>query len=104
MLYIENLCEFVRLMIENDESGVFWPQNAEYTNTSNLVKEIASAHGKKVYLIKGFAWALRFLGIFVGLVNKAFGSLSYECSLSEYKDNYRVCDLESSIQRTEAKQ
>ncbi len=30
MLYIENLCEFVRLMIANDEKGIFHPQNAEY--------------------------------------------------------------------------
>lgn len=33
MLYIENLMEFVRLMIENEEHGTFWPQNAEYSNT-----------------------------------------------------------------------
>ena len=104
MLYIENLCEFVRLMVENEEQGIFWPQNEEYSNTSELVKMIASVHGKKVCLIKGFVWALRMLGVFVGLVDKAFGSLSYEFSLSEYKDNYRVCDFESSIQRTETKQ
>ena len=36
-----------------------------------------------------------------GLVDKAFGSLSYEQSLSEYKDDYRVCDLQSSIEETE---
>ena len=58
MLYIENLCEFVRLMVENEEPGTFWPQNAEYSNTSELVKMIASAHGKKVCLVKGFGWAL----------------------------------------------
>ena len=54
MLYIENLTEFIRLMIDNEESGVFWPQNAEYSNTSKLVKMIASVHGKKVRLIGGF--------------------------------------------------
>ena len=27
MLYIDNLCEFVRFMIENNESGIFFPQN-----------------------------------------------------------------------------
>ena len=29
MLYVGNLVEFVRLMIENVESGVFYPQNKE---------------------------------------------------------------------------
>ena len=98
MLYIENLAEFVRLMIENEESGIFFPQNAEHSNTSELVKMIAAANGKKVRLIKGFTWALKLMGLFTGLVNKAFGSLSYEQSLSEYKEDYRIKSLSESIE------
>jgi UDP-glucose 4-epimerase len=101
MLYIDNLCEFVRLMVENGESGIFHPQNGEYSNTSLLVAEIAAVKGKKMLLLKGFGWAVRLLGIFTGLVNKAFGNLAYDMSLSEYKDNYRVCDLKTSIENTE---
>ena len=33
MLHIDNLCEFIKLMIDNEESGVFFPQNSKYTNT-----------------------------------------------------------------------
>ena len=101
MLYVENLCEFVRLMIENGESGTFHPQNSEYSNTSELVKLIAEAHGKKIRIIRGFGWALKILSNLTGLVNKAFGSFSYDKSLSEYPTNYRVCDLAESIRRTE---
>lgn len=101
MLYIENLCEFVRLMVENEEHGTFWPQNAEYSNTSELVKMIAEAHGKKVHLIKGFGWALKIMSKITGLVNKAFGSLSYEADMSEYKVEYRTVGLDESIRRTE---
>ncbi len=101
MLYIENLCEFVRLMIENNEQGTFWPQNAEYSNTAELVKMIAEAHGKKVRLVKGFDWALKTMSHVTGLVNKAFGSLSYDMSLSEYMVEYRVATLEDSIEKTE---
>lgn len=103
MLYIENLCEFVRLMIENDEQGTFWPQNAEYSNTSELVKLIAEAHGKKVRLVKGFGWALKIMSKVTGLVNKAFGSLSYEARMSEYKQDYRTSMLVDSIRKTETK-
>ena len=102
MLYIENLCEFVRLMIDNDEHGTFWPQNAQYSNTAELVKMIAEAHGKKVRLVKGFGWALKLMSHVTGLVNKAFGSLSYDMGLSEYKENYRAVSLEESIERTES--
>jgi UDP-glucose 4-epimerase len=100
MLYIENLCEFVRLMVENDEQGTFWPQNAEYSNTSELVKLIAEAHGKKVRLVKGFGWALKIMSHVTGLVNKAFGSLSYEVGLSEYRGDYQSATLKESIERT----
>jgi len=97
MLYIENLMEFVRLMIENEEHGTFWPQNAEYSNTSELVKMIAEAKGKKVLLVPGFGWLLRLMSHFTGLVNKAFGNLCYEQSMSEYKQQYHRFTLNDSI-------
>ena len=102
MLYIGNLCEFIRLMIVNGEQGIFWPQNGEYSNTAELVRMIAAAHGKKVGLVKGFGWALKVMSPFTGLVNKAFGSLSYDMGLSEYKEEYRIADLENSIFYTES--
>ncbi len=102
MLYIKNLCEFVCLMIENNEHGIFWPQNAQYSNTSELVKMIAHTHGKKVVLIKGFGWILKCLSHVTQVVNKAFGSFCYDMCLSEYKENYRIKNLSESIQRTES--
>lgn len=101
MLYVGNLCEFVRLMIENEESGTFWPQNSEYSNTGKMVAMIAAAHGKKLTLVKGFGWALKLLSCFTGLVNKAFGSLCYDMALSTYKTDYRIKSLKDSIEETE---
>lgn len=101
MLYIENLCEFVRLMIENRERGTFWPQNAEYSNTSELVRMIGEAHGRKMILIKGFVGILKLSGCFTGLADKAFGSLDYEQDMSTYKTDYHVCSLQESVVRTE---
>ena len=102
MLYVENLCEFVRLMVENDESGIFWPQNREYSNTSEMVKLIAESYGKKIVLVKGFGWALKILSKVTGLVNKAFGNMSYDMSMSEYKEDYRKYSLLESIKETES--
>lgn len=101
MLYIENLCEFVRLMIENEESGTFFPQNSEYSNTSELVEMIAAAHGKKIKLVSGFTWLLKIMSHFTALVNKAFGNLTYEKSISFYKTNYEVKKLTESIKESE---
>ena len=101
MLYIGNLVEFVRLMVENREAGIFFPQNAEYSNTSELVKTIAAANGRKIRLVRGFGWILRIMGRLIGAVNKAFGNLTYEETMSEYKTEYRKYGLEESIKETE---
>ena len=103
MLYIGNLMEFVRLMMDNEEQGIFWPQNAEYSNTTELVKLIAQAHGKKIAVIPGCAWALKLLSHFTGLVNKAFGSLAYDYDLSRYTQEYCRFGLEESLKLTEEK-
>ena len=103
MLYIGNLAEFVRLMVENREKGIFWPQNREYVNTTDLAKRIAAAHGKKLLTVGGVSWALKLMGKATALVDKAFGSLSYDQELSRYKEEYRLTDFEKSILETEGK-
>ena len=97
MLHIDNLCEFVRLIIDNEERGIFFPQNKEYVKTSEMVKVIAETHGKKIRLTKAFNPILKLLAYKVGLINKVFGNLVYEKSMSEYKENYRVRDFRESI-------
>lgn len=101
MLYVGNLAEFVRLMIENEEEGIFWPCNREWSNTSELVKMIAACHGKTVRFVPGFGWALKGMSHLTGYVNKAFGNLAYERGLGDYKTDYRLYTLEASIKETE---
>lgn len=101
MIYIENLCEFIRLVIKNDEQGIFMPQNREYVSTSKLVETIASVHGKKLKLTKLFNIPLSILGLFSGSINKVFGNLVYDTNVSKYKENYQIIDFENSIKRTE---
>ena len=97
MLYVDNLSEFIRLMIENCESGVFYPQNAEYTNTSDMVKLIGAANGKRVRLIKGFGWLIRICAVFFPFLNKAFGNFTYDKEISKYCKEYCKYTLEDSI-------
>lgn len=102
MLYIKNLAEFVRLVIENEESGIFWPCNREWSNTSELVRSIAQCHGRKVRLVPGFGWLLKLMSHVTGYVNKAFGNLLYEEHLGDYPQEYRLYSLADSIRETEA--
>lgn len=105
MLYIENLCQFVKLMIDNEESGVFFPQNAEYTNTSDMVQMIAEVKGHRIVMVPFTNTAVKLMGKvhgkIGGLADKAFGDSAYEMSMSAYKENYRICTLAESIRRTE---
>lgn len=101
MLYEKNLAEFVRLMIENKEAGIFWPCNREWSNTSELVKMIAEFNGKRILLLPGFSGLLKRLGHMTGYIDKAFGNLAYEKGLGDYKEEYRLYSLRESIAEIE---
>lgn len=82
MLSIDKLNDFVKKIIDNNRSGIYFPQNSNYVRTSYLVKEIASTQGKSIYLFSGLNWLIYLFGYFPGkigrLTNKAFGNLTYE--------------------------
>jgi len=101
MLHIDNLCEFIRLMVDNRERGIFFPQNVEYVKTSEMVKLVAEVHGKRVRLIKVFNPVLKAMLSRIELVNKVFGNLVYDRDLSRYKQPYQIRSLRESIQLTE---
>ena len=105
MLYIENLCEFLCQVIIRSEGGVFWPQNNEYTRTSDMVKKIAELKNHKIFVSKAWNWVVGLAKIIPGkprkLANKAFGNFTYDKSMSKYDFDYIVADLNTSIERTE---
>lgn len=106
MLHIDNLCEFIRLVIENEDAGIFFPQNKEYSETSQVVKMIAECVGRKIVLTSilnpTVLLASKVPGKIGSLVNKAFGNLTYDKEISLYtKGEYQIISLEESIRRTE---
>ena len=76
MIFIGNLCSFIKDVIDNEKDGVFFPQNAEYINTSEMVKMIALNHNKRIVLTKIFNPIINLLSI--DIMNKVFGDLIYE--------------------------
>lgn len=101
VLYIENLAECIRLLVEDAADGVFCPQNNEYINTSDMVSLIAHANGRGILLIRGFSWALKLLHPFTDVADKAFGSLYYDFELSRYTTDYCVKTFQESVLETE---
>lgn len=105
MLYIENLCEFLCLIMKEPKAGVFFPQNKELVNTSDMAKQIAVASGHKIwvtFLLTPFvAIGMKVPGKIGGLCKKAFGSSYYELGMSECGLEYSVVATNDSICRTE---
>jgi len=101
MLHIDNLCEFIRVIINQNKRGLFFPQNSEYVKTSEMVKCIAAVHGKKIKLTKIFNGLLSLLAFKVEVINKVFGNLVYERSMSEFEEDYQVRPFIESIEQTE---
>lgn len=98
MIFIDNLCEFIKLMVDNDESGIFYPQNKEYVCTTNTVKAIAKFYNKRVFTTKLFNPIINMFLQKINILNKVFGDYVYSKEISNYKDfSYCVVDFEQSI-------
>lgn len=104
MIYVDNLSELVRFIVEDDADGLFFPQNRDYVCTSELVQLIAKTAGRKLLFTGIFNPLLRKLrkGQFsLRFFRKVFGDLIYDKSMSVYGRNYIVCELSVSIEQTE---
>lgn len=109
MLHIDNLCEFlcqIMLVEFSTPSVVLIPQNAEWTKTSEMVREIGEVCGKRVRIVRILNPAVwlgsKVPGKIGGLVNKAFGNSCYAHEVSVYEGiDYQKVDLKESIGRTE---
>lgn len=101
MLFIDNLCEFIKLMIDKEETGLFFPQNKEYVSTTELVRQIAKAYNHKIIYTKIFN-PLISLMFNLQTVKKMFGNLIYDRDLNESSLlNYSLIDFCKSIYNTE---
>ncbi len=106
VLYVENLSEFVRLMIENEERGIFFPQNEKLVSTADLVSNIAEVHGHKIWmtsLLNPFVTiAKKVPGKIGNLACKAFGNSYYDMEMSRYREKYIVASNLETIRKTES--
>ena len=99
MIFIDNLCEFVKQIIDNKTDGVFCPQNREYVNTTDLARKIAQNKGKKVWFSRLAGIAVIILRPLAGVLQKAFGTLIYK-DLEQHDFKYCVTDFEESVKKS----
>lgn len=103
MLYIDNLCEFVKQLIINEVDGIVYPQNAEYADTVEIIRYYSKANGKKVWITKLFNPLIWLFGDHVRALGKMFSNSTYDMEMSKYPFDYHVVSLEDSFKGIEAK-
>lgn len=99
MIFIDNLFIYLQKIIEHELEGLFFPQNKEYVNTSEMVQLIAEYHDKKIYMTSIFNHLVKVMKK-NSVVNKMFGDLVYEKNMSNYND-LTLIDFKETIKLTE---
>lgn len=97
MIYVDNLCEFLKIVIENKSSGILYPQNSEYVSTVDIIKTAAKYFNHRIIFISLFNPLIKMLSKRFGIINKIFGTKFYDMSLSPDVSKYNYVDFETSI-------
>lgn len=100
VLYIDNLCELIRLLLVNRDGGVFLPQDDKAVSAVELMDTIGKSigmHRKKSKLAGMCARILSFLPVAI----KGFGGVAYTQTASKYLGgDYVVVPFDEAIKRT----
>lgn len=103
MLYIDNLCEFVKQLILHEMDGIVYPQNAEYADTVEIIRYYAKASGKKIWITKLFNPLIWMFGDHVRSLGKMFSNSTYDMEMSKYPFEYHVVSMIDSFKGIEPK-
>lgn len=99
-IYIDNLCELIRLMIESGDSGFFMPQDRIAVSAVELMEAISEATGRKKPTSRLLGIGIYLLS-FLPIVKKAYGGVAYAEAMTAYFENqYIVVPFEEGIRRT----
>lgn len=96
MIYIENLCSFVKMCIDRNLQGLYFPQNREYVQTTVMASVIAETLQRKVFMSTLLGIGVTLLRPFVGMARKGFGSLIYK-DTEDFSFEYCWVDFKQSV-------
>ena len=99
LIYIDNLSSFVKLTLDKELSGIFFPKNKTDVDIYEIVRIAAEALDKKIYMswiLGGIIYVCR--GLF-GITRKAFTDMVYK-ETDDFDYSYCVVDGKESIYRS----
>ncbi|WP_329503329.1 NAD-dependent epimerase/dehydratase family protein [Staphylococcus hominis] len=98
-IYIGNLELYINELIENEDSGIFHPQNNNYLNTNHAIFKMRELQNKKSISIK-ISNSLLKLFSKVSIFNKLYGNLVYSKDIDEVSYNNDFIEETESYIRT----
>ncbi len=104
MIYADNLCELVRLIIDNQDHlkklQYYYPQQEKYICTSQIVYDLAQLANHHMVFTKIFNSILRPFIPKIKILNKIFGDKIYKMDISDvFEGKYRVVLYEKSLKK-----
>ena len=103
MLYIDNLCEFVKQLVLLEVDGTVYPQNAEYSDTVEIVRHFAKANGKRIWITRLMNPIIWLLGNHVRALGKMFSDSTYDMEMSQYPFCYQIVSFKDSLKGLEVR-
>ncbi len=97
MIYIDNLCEFMYKLINDEKKGIFTPQNKTFITTCEIAREIARSNGIRIFesgLLNPF---VVIASLAVGKIATAFSNEYYSEDISSFELDYNVVDAKESV-------
>ena len=101
MLYIDNLAEFVKQIIDRELGGIFFPQNKELTDTVEVVRYFAQKYHKKIWISRVFNPFVWLGSFFLKPLPKMFSDSYYIPEMSKYDFDYQLVSFEDSLKGIE---
>lgn len=99
-IYIDNLTELVRLIIENNSHGIFCPQDNKSVSANELFEVIAKGITKKYHPSLLLGLLIRLFHFFP-IIKKIYGGIEYSKNLSNiFNFDYTIVSFDEGIRRT----
>lgn len=96
LIHIDNLCSFVKMSVDKELSGIYFPKNEEDVDIYEIVTELANSMGKHIYMSSILGLFIYLFRDFFSITRKAFSDLTY-IDTDEFDFSYCVVSNEDSL-------
>ncbi len=98
VLHIKNLSELIRWIILYKCSGIFYPQDNSFFDTTKFLLKNRTLRGKTTILLPFVILPLKLMVLFIKSINKIYGNKFYDQALSKVKNiNYQIYSIDDVL-------